>query len=58
MKVALRFVGTIVVDIEADPDSPEWLEAIGDAWSRIPVAEVSQSAELVEHDIVKGDVQR
>ncbi len=52
MKVRLLFEGSIVVNIDADPeDDLAWIEAIEEAWNAASDEEVIASANLTQHEI-------
>lgn len=53
--VRLHFEGSILVEVEADPNDDEaWVDAIGAAWAAVMPHELSEATSLIEHEIEEG----
>ena len=52
MKVRLFYEGSIVVNVDANPENDEaWTEALGEAWANAPDEEVGAASDLTAHEI-------
>ena len=55
MNVRLDFEGSVVVEVDADPENPDgFCDAVAAVWAKVPIG-IAEAATLVGHRIVEPE---